>query len=184
MSKRSIVRNPDTGSKPKATQLRGDALKARIREAVREHVEEMSDRIDPDRVSMKAIAEKVPCSRTTLQKYETVVADALRDLGYRAARRTGDARAEALAHRADLYKQQIDDLKAELAALRAHHADLYGRLLMASAPMAALVRDDAVASSQSEGRCVLCGGPPPSANPTNIVDLPDAACHSKRRKKT
>lgn len=182
MSKRPIVRKSNTGSKPKGTQLRGDALKVRIREAVREHAEDMGDRTDPNRVSMKAIAERVPCSRTTLQKYESVVADALRDLGYRAARRTGDARAEALAHRVELYKQQIDDLKAELAALRAHHADLYGRLLMESAPMAALVRDDAVAASQRDRCCVLCGGPPPSETPTNVVDLPANASHSITRK--
>lgn len=183
MSKRPTAGKPKTGSKLKAPQLRGDALKARIRDAVREHADEMGSRIDPARVSMKAIAAQVPCSRTTLQKYESVVADVLRDLGYRAARRTGDARAEALAHRAELYKQQIDDLKAELAALRAHHVDLYGRLLMASAPMAALVRDDAIAASHRDGLCVLCGGLPPSAEPTNVVDIPSSASRSKPRKK-
>jgi len=166
-----------------ASQLRGEALKARIREAVPEHVSQMGDRIDPDRVSMKAIAALVPCSRTTLQKYETVVGDALRDLGYRAARRTGDARAEALAHRADIYKQEIVKLKAELAALHTHHADLYGRLLMASAPMGALVHDDAIAISRHNGRCILCGGTPPREEPINVIDLPASSNRSTKGKK-
>lgn len=177
------ARKPKATSNPKASQLRGDALRARIGDAVRELVQDLGDAIDPKNVSMKAIAERVPCSRTTLQRYEAVVADALRDLGYRAARRTGSARAEALAHRAHLYKEEIAALKAELEALRAHHAALYGRLLMQSAPVAALVRDDAVVVSQREGRCVLCGGTPPSSEPSNVVDLPAGTSRTSRRKK-
>ncbi|WP_143526049.1 hypothetical protein [Roseivivax lentus] len=169
--------------KPKTPQLRGEALKARIGDAVRELARDLGDTIDPRRVSMKAIAERVPCSRTTLQRYQDVVDDALRDLGYRAARRTGGARAEALAHRAHLYKEEIAGLKAELEALRAHHADLYVRLLMQSAPVAALFRDDAEAASQREGRCLLCGGTPPSSEPSNVVDLPAGASRTSRRKK-
>lgn len=176
-SKGRIVKG-NAGSK--ALQLRGEALKARIQDSVREHVSQMGDRIDPDRISMKAIAALVPCSRTTLQKYEAVVGDCLRDLGYRAARRTGEARAEALAYRADLYKQEIVELKAELAALRAHHADLYGRLLMASAPMGSLIRDDAIAASQKTGRCILCGGTPPHDEPTNVIDLPTSSTRLQR----
>lgn len=180
---RRTARNTKTAPDPKAPQLRGNSLKARIGEAVREYAREMEDRIDPQRISMKAIAKRVPCSRTSLQKYEAVVADALRDLGYRAARRTGEARAEALAHRAELYKQEVGELRAELAALRAHHADLYGRLLMASAPMAALARDDVIAASQRNGRCVLCGGVPPSDEPINVVDIPAPRTRQWNRKK-
>ncbi len=169
----------DQGAKP--PQLRGDALRARIGEAVREHAQERGARIDPNRVSMKAIAERVPCSRTTLQKYESVVDDALRDLGYRAARRTGEARAEALAHRVELYKDEIAALKAELDALRAHHAELYGRLLMQSVPVAALVRDAAAAASHRDGRCVLCGGTPPKGESNKVVDLPAKSSRSSKR---
>lgn len=165
MTKRSTVR------KPKSAQLRGDALIARIRKAVREYADEMSDRLDSQRVSMKAIAERVPCSRTTLHKYESVVSDALRDLGYRAARRTGEARAEALAFRSEIYRQEVEALKAELTALRNHHAEIYTILLMHSVPAAALVRDAAIAASHRDGRCVLCGGKPPSGALTNVVGL-------------
>lgn len=177
------TQTPNAASKPKARQLRGEALKARIGDAVREIARDLGDTIDPQRVSMKAIAERVPCSRTTLQRYEGVVDGALRDLGYRAARRTGGARAEALAHRSHLYKEELAALKAELEALRMHHATLYGRLLMQSAPVAALVRGDAVAASQSEGRCVLCGGTTPSSDPSNVVDLSAGTSRTSRRKK-
>jgi hypothetical protein len=167
----------------KTPQLRGDALKARIGEAVSELARELGDRIDPQRVSMKAVAERVPCSRTTLQKYETVVSISLRELGYRAASRTGKARAEALAHRTYLYKEEVAALKAELGALRAHHAEIYGRLLMQSLPVAALMRDDAVAYSHRDGRCLLCGGSPPQMEPTIIVDLSANTSRSSLKKK-
>lgn len=181
--KRGAAPKLKVSTKSMAQQLRGEALTQRIVKAVHEHVEELGDRINPNRVSMKEIAAAVPCSRTTLLKYEAVVANALRDLGYRAARRTGDSRAEALAHRADIYKQEIQDLKAELAALRTHHADIYGRLLMASAPMATLVRSDAVAASHRDGRCVLCGGEPPSIMPTNVHKLSTKPNEAPKRKK-
>ncbi|WP_298914045.1 hypothetical protein [uncultured Roseobacter sp.] len=159
-------------------------MKVRIEDAVREHARDLGDRIDPKRVSMKAIAERVPCSRTTLLKYETVVADALRDLGYRAARCSGQARTEALAHREELHKEEIAVLKAELAALRSHHAELYGRFLMRSAPVAALVHDEAIAVSQRDGRCVLCGGLPPNSEGANLVELSTTASCFKTRKRT
>lgn len=159
------------GREQKLAQLRGDALIARIRNAVREFVNEMGDRLDPQRVSMKAIAERVPCSRTTIHKYESVVSDALRDFGYRAARRTGEARAEALAFRSELYRQEVEALRAELTALRNHHTELYTRLLMHSMPAAALVREVAIAASHRDGQCILCGGEPLKGPPTNVVGL-------------
>lgn len=157
-------------SKPK--QLRGDALKARIVETVHELVSELGNHGNPSHISMKAIAARVPCSRTTLLRYDSFVARILEDVDLRLARRTGDVRAKALEDRVELLRQEAAALKAELNALRAHHVNLYGRLLMSSTPVASLARDDAITISQRDGRCLLCGGPPTTDESNNIVDFP------------
>lgn len=152
-------------------QLRGNALRARIVETVRKYVAEQNGSIDPDRISMKAIAARVPCSRTTLLKYDDIVTNTLRDIGMRLARRTGEARVEVLLDRVDLLKKENADLKAEIRAVRIHHVQLYERLLMESASLAALVRTIGTTASKLQERCILCGGEPPAVHSDNVVEL-------------
>jgi hypothetical protein len=152
-------------------QLRGNALKIRIVDAIHEYASEQVDAIDPDNVSMKAIAAGVPCSRTTLLKYDDIVANTLKDIGLRLARRTGDARAGALSDRVDLLRKENDTLKAELAAMRVHHTKLYGLLFTSFEPMAALVKNDVAAILMRDGCCGLCGSEWPTGVPSNVVEF-------------
>ena len=126
----------------KSKQLRGEALKSRIVDAVHEYVSEQREFIVPNRISMKSIAAFVPCSRTTLLKYDEIVSHTLRDIELRLARRTGEARSAALSDRVDLLRRQNEALKAELAAMRIHHAKIYGLLYKSLEPMAALVKNE------------------------------------------
>lgn len=153
--------------KPRSKQLRGPALEKRIAEAVREYADGRAGHFDPDRVSLKAIAERVPCSRTTLTKYDTLVTNILKDIGCRFARRTGAVTIQALRERNALLQKENEELKANLNALWSHHVEIYGRLLMESTDVAALVRDDAVEASMKASRCVLCGGMPAERKPSN-----------------
>lgn len=183
MIKRNTVVETKSATVLRGKQLRGQALKDRIFEAVHELISEQGTQVDPSRVSMKAIANQVPCSRTTLLKYEPIVENALKDVGCRLARRTGEVRAEALVHRVELYKEELKELRAELSALRNHHVDIYGRLLMGSGPVSGLIRDSAMVASYRDGRCVLCGGGPPSPAPNNIVEITKEAARALGRKK-
>jgi hypothetical protein len=158
-------------SQQKSKQLRGEALKSRIVDAIHEYVSEQREVIDPKRISMKSIAAFVPCSRTTLLKYDDIVSNTLRDIGLRLARRTGEARSVALSDRVDFLRKQNEELKNELDALRIHHAKIYGQLYKNLEPMAALVKDEAGKILTRDGRCCLCGSVWPDEVQTNVVEL-------------
>lgn len=158
----------------KPTQLRGKALKKRIAEAVREHVAASGGRTNLKRVAMLDVARRVPCSPTTLHKYEReegLVSLVLADLKIRLRTKGGQAQVEALNDQISLLKKRIDELKSEKEALLVDRAEIFDRLLMASAPVSELVRADAVAASQRAGRCILCGGV--SSNPIsdNLISI-------------
>lgn len=154
-------------------QLRGDALKARIVEVVRHHVLDAEGTLNTQHVSPSALASLVPCSKTTILKYQDLIDETLADAGLRLARRTGAAKSEALSDKIHLLKQKIATLENEIAALQAHHVSLYDRLLMGSAELGALVRDDAITDSRKRGSCVLCGGKPPDTGGDNVIALGD-----------
>lgn len=152
-------------------QLRGEALAARISEVVRQYVLDIDGDSNSHTVSPSALAKLVPCSKTTILKYRDVIENGLIDAGQRLSRRSGAAKNEALSDKVHLLQNEVMSLKTELAALHLHHVSLYERLLMGSADLEVLVRDDAITRSQEAGRCILCGGTSPQRSEDKIVAL-------------
>lgn len=151
----------------KQAQLRGEALRVRIIEAIRLLASADGNVArSPNTISSSKLAALVPCSRTTLARYDSLIQETLADLGSRLRRRTGAAREEALLDKIAFLENEKSELEAELLAVRRHHIDLYDRLMRQSVRVAALFRDDAIDASTKASCCVLCGGPPPSLDRT------------------
>jgi len=146
--------DPDSVGKK---QLRGEALKRRIECLLRAII------YDPDNigrrssVSLTKLARQVPCSKTTIYKYQDYIEHVLNDSLFRIERRTGKISTDNLIDLVGRQSKEIEKLKDELAAMHAHHRELYSRLLRSSVELSALVEEQAMVTASTTGRCVFCG---------------------------
>lgn len=152
-------------------QLRGKALKERIRVVLDDVVRDSEIRREKPVISFGDLAKRVPCSKTTLYKYESYVEEILKDNLLRRARRNGKAKASELSKVVDRQVEEIERLTLELDALRRHHAHLYRRLLLSSSDLSSLALDEGMVSSAKSGFCVFCGAEVSAEAPSKVHRL-------------
>jgi hypothetical protein len=138
-------------------QLRGAELKERIGSVLQEFVREAELRGEKPTISFGDLAKLIPCSKTTIYKYEGYVEEFIKDTSIYRARRTGSAKASELVKIVDRQYEKIEQLSSELDALRRHHANLYRRMLLGSSDLSSLVLEEGMVSSAKSGFCVFCG---------------------------
>lgn len=138
-------------------QLRGDALASRIRDVILELAAEAAEQGSRYVYNASKTAKRVPASRTTLQRYDHVVAATVQSI--RAGRRTssGEAIVEKLrADNARLQERQ-NELQREVLALRRHHIAIYRQFQLHSVDVALLIRPVIEQECIDAGHCTLCG---------------------------
>lgn len=138
-------------------QLRGEELKERISAVLQELVREAELRGEKPTISFGNLAKLIPCSKTTIYKYEDYVEEFIKEIYIYRARRTGNAKATELVKIVDRQYEKIEQLSSELDALRRHHVNLYRRMLLGSSDLSSLVVEEGRVSSAKSGFCVFCG---------------------------
>jgi hypothetical protein len=103
------------------------------------------------------IARMVPTTRKSLAKHGELVALILLDLDARRRMATGEVTAEHLRDQVAYLKEQIAGRDKIIAALRAHHIEIYKRFHEHSLDAELLIRPILQKESEEAGACLLCG---------------------------
>ncbi|RZZ87141.1 MULTISPECIES: hypothetical protein [Pseudoxanthomonas] len=139
-------------------QLRGEELSGRIRTVIHELADEAAKLGKGYVFNASEVSARVPASRTTLRRYDHVVAETLKSL--KAGRRSTSG--EALIA---LFRAQNERLQEELAvaqrqvqALRQHHVEIYRRFHHSSADITPLLTPLLAEECKEASACLFCGG--------------------------
>lgn len=111
----------------KRPQVRGDALQERIGAVMRVLAAQAQNEGKKYVYNASEVARLVPTTRKSLAKHGGHVASVLQELDGRRRMATGEATAEHLRDQVGYLKEQIADRDKKIAALRAHHIELYKR---------------------------------------------------------
>ena len=147
-------------SQPSKTnqQLRGEALQRRIEAVIRALAAKAMKAGVQYEYNASEIARIVPTTRKSLAKHGELVALILLDLDARRRMATGEVTAEHLRDQVAYLKEQIAGRDKIIAALRAHHIDIYKRFHEHSLDAELLIRPILQKESEEAGACLLCGG--------------------------
>ena len=138
-------------------QLRGEALQNLIEMVIRELAANAKKSGVKYEYNASATARMVPTTRKSLAKHGEIVARILRDLDARRRMATGEVTAEHLRDQVAYLKEQIAGRDKTIAALRAHHIDIYKRFHEHSLDAELLIRPILHKESEETGECILCG---------------------------
>ncbi|WP_225765270.1 hypothetical protein [Stenotrophomonas sp. Marseille-Q4652] len=156
-------------------QLRGEALRERIEAVIRGLAAKARKAGVQYEYNASEIARMVPTTRKSLAKHGELVAFILLDLDARRRMATGEATAEHLRDQVAYLKEKIAGRDKIIAALRAHHIDIYKRFHEHSLDAELLIRPILHKESEEAGGCILCGvKADPSAksrHKSNVIQL-------------
>ncbi|MCZ8318802.1 MAG: hypothetical protein O9303_08315 [Silanimonas sp.] len=171
-----MAKSKNGSDKPIARQqLRGEALQVRIEAVIREAASAAARSGKSYRYNASDISRRVPTTRKSLAKHEELVARVLQDLDARRRMVTGEATVEHLRDHVAYLREQVSIRDQMIAALRAHHIDIYKRFHEHSLEAELLIRPILHKESAELGACILCGTTPfPSSmkkQESNVVNM-------------
>lgn len=138
-------------------QLRGEALQGRIEAVIRALAAKAKKAGMQYEYNASETARIVPTTRKSLAKHGEIVSRILQDLDARRRMATGEVTAEHLRDQVAYLKEQIAGRDKTIAALRAHHIDIYKRFHEHSLDAELLIRPILQKESEEADGCVLCG---------------------------
>lgn len=146
----------ESQSSRKCQQLRGEALRKRIEATIRSLAAQAQKAGVQYVYNASEVSRMVPTTRKSLAKHGELVARTLHDLDARRRMVTGEVTAEHLRDQVAYLKEQIAGRDKMIAALRAHHIDLYKRFHDHSIEASLLIRPILEVESSEAGQCILC----------------------------
>lgn len=139
-----------------ATQIRGAVLRDRIAAVISDLATEFEGADGAKCITMQLIAERVPCSRSSLYNHFEFVRSMIEKCVVGNPRRGRSITTKRLNGRIAWQRKEIDRLRDENLSLRRHHVQLYAVLMKSSANLTDLIELDSFTPVDSP-ICVLCG---------------------------